>query len=335
MRDSRADERDDLADRREETAGLRERLADEREHELLDREQRFTRRRPSGRPAAARLRAGQDREDGAAHAEGERQRERAAADRRVAARDRARAAAQWGPETYGPKLLTAFAPLARQLFGNDNLRDVLAEVLKFSVDAMAGCDSAGITLYQHGRVVDTVTSDAIAAELDDLQFATGIGPAPDAMQGEHPVYVADLTTASRWPVLAATAGQVGMSSALCYGLYAHRPTQWTALGAFDLYSSAPDGFSQDDREFGSILAAYLALAVATSQRHDEVDRRESALHRGLSTRDIIGQAKGILMERERLSAGDAFDLLRRVSQRLNRKLSDVAQHLADTGELPG
>jgi AmiR/NasT family two-component response regulator len=69
-------------------------------------------------------------------------------------------------------------------------------------------------------------------------------------------------------------------------------------------------------------------------RRDEVDRREAALHRGLSTRDVIGQAKGILMERQRLSAGEAFDLLRRASQRLNRKLADVAQRLAETGELP-
>ena len=52
-------------------------------------------------------------------------------------------------------------------------------------------------------------------------------------------------------------------------------------------------------------------------------------------RDLIGQAKGILMERQRLSAGDAFDLLRRASQRLNRKLIDVAEHLTETGEMPG
>ncbi|GAA0476836.1 hypothetical protein Aca07nite_84930 [Actinoplanes capillaceus] len=58
------------------------------------------------------------------------------------------------------------------------------------------------------------------------------------------------------------------------------------------------------------------------------------MHRALSTRDVIGQAKGILMERQRLSAGEAFDLLRRVSQRLNRKLADVAEQLTETGEVP-
>ncbi|MCU7728909.1 GAF and ANTAR domain-containing protein [Actinoplanes sp. KI2] len=332
-RDHRADDRDDTADRREETAGLRERLADERERELLDRERRFDRLRPTGRPAR---RLDTDRAEAAAEAHfgDERQRERAAAGRRAAARERARAAAAWGPQAYGPMLLAAFAPLARQLFGNDNLRDVLAQVLKFTVGAVAGCDRASVTLHRHGRVVDTVTTDAVAAELDDIQFETGIGPAPEAMNSDQPVSVSDLTAASRWPVLAATAAELRVSSALCYGLYVQRPAQWSALGALTLYSSTPDAFSDADNEFGSILAAYIGIAVAIAQRHDEVDRREAALHRGLSTRDVIGQAKGILMERRRLSAGDAFDLLRRVSQQLNRKLADVAQELAETGELP-
>jgi AmiR/NasT family two-component response regulator len=70
-----------------------------------------------------------------------------------------------------------------------------------------------------------------------------------------------------------------------------------------------------------------------AQRRDDIDRREAALHRALSTRDVIGQAKGILMERQRLSAGEAFDVLRRASQRLNIKVADLASHLAETGEL--
>jgi GAF domain-containing protein len=231
-------------------------------------------------------------------------------------------------------LLGSFATLARQLFGNDELREALTRVLKFAVAAVAGCDGASVTVYRQGRAVDTVASDAVAAELGDVQFATGVGPALEATRSEHPVYVADLAAEPGWPALAATAAERDMSSALCYGLYVHTSAQSSHLGTFSLYGSTPDAFSDGDREFGSILAAYVATAVAMAQRHDEIDRREAALHRGLSTRDIIGQAKGILMERQRLSAGDAFDVLRRVSQRLNRKLADVAQHLAETGQLP-
>ena len=301
---------------------------------LLYRERHLDELRPIGRRAKVRPRARRDQADRQARADGERQRQRAAAGRRAAADDRARAAAVWGPEAYGPMLLAAFAPLARRLFGNDDLRDVLAQVLKFTVGAVAGCDRAGVTLCQHGRVVDTVTSDAVAAELDDTQLATSIGRAPEAMDSKQPLYVTDLTAVPRWPVLAATAAELGVSSALCFGLCVHRPTQWSALGASTLYSATPDAFSDDDHEFGSILAAYVRIAVNMARRRDEVDRREAALHRGLSTGDVIGQAKGIVMERQRMSAGDVFDLLRRVSPRLNRKLADVAQQLAETGELP-
>jgi hypothetical protein len=335
-RDHLADERDTIADLRDEAAGLREHVADDRERGLLDRERRFEQARPAGRGARAAgpMVSREPVRDQDVRADGERRRERAAAGRRAAAQDRVRAAATWGPQQYGPMLLASFAPLARQLFGNDDLREALAQVLKFTVEAVPGCDCASITLYRDGRVVATVTSDAVAAELDEIQFATGIGPGPEAMQSENAVYSADLTSSPRWPVLAATAAQLDIASVLSHGLFVHRPAQWSALGAFNLYSATPGAFSDDDQEFGSILAAYVAVAVAIDQRRDEVDRREAALHRGLSSRDVIGQAKGILMERQHLSAGDAFDLLRRASQRLNRKLVDVAQHLAETGEIP-
>ena len=132
-------------------------------------------------------------------------------------------------------------------------------------------------------------------------------------------------------MLAAAARELGVASSLSCGLFVYQPAQWSPLGTFNLYSATPEGVQRRGQEFGSILAAYPAVGVATAHRRDEVDRREAALHRGLNTRDVIGQAKGILMERQHLSAGDAFDLLRRASQRLNRKLADVAQQLAETG----
>jgi len=215
----------------------------------------------------------------------------------------------------------------------DELTDVIPRLLKFSVGAVAGCDWASATLWRHGRAVDTFASAAVAAELDELQFGTELGPALDALSQQGAVCVGRLAESKAWPVLAETAAQLGAASVLCHGLYVHRSAQWSALGTFSLYSATPDAFSDEDRDFGSILAAYLSVAVAVAHRREDVDRREAALHRGLSTRDVIGQAKGILMERQRLSAGEAFDVLRRVSQRLNRKIADVASHLAETGEL--
>lgn len=331
-----AAERDEIADQRDETAGLRERLADDRERESLERERQIEQLRRSGHPASAGwLPASQEHAlDADLRAKSDRQRERAAAGLRGAVQDRFRTATVLGPPAYGPTLVASFAQLARRLFDSEDVTDMVSEVLKFTAGAVAGCDRASVTLWRHGRVVDTMATDAVAAELDDVQFGTGVGPVPEALQSEHPVYVPHLADSARWPVMAATATQLGVASCLCHGLFVHQPAQWSPLGTFSLYSATPEAFSDEDQEFGSILAAFVAVAVAMAYRRDEVDRREAALHRGLSTRDVIGQAKGILMERQRLSAGEAFDLLRRASQRLNRKLADVAQRLAETGELP-
>lgn len=329
-REALAHLRGQTADERDETAAGREHVADARERELLDRERRLDQRRRPGHVAS--------RSDATFYADlrrrGERQRERAATRRRTAASDRARAAETWGPQPYGPMLVASFGQLAQTLFGSDDLAENLPEVLRFAVGAVAGCEWASVTLWRHDRVAETLATDAVAAEFDAVQFDTGQGPAPDALHSEHPVDVPRLAESPDWPVMAGTAAQLGVASALCHGLFVHQPAHWSALGVLSLYGAVPEAFTEEDQEFASILAAYVAVAVAMVQRQVEVERREAALHRALSTRDIIGQAKGILMERQRMSAGDAFDLLRRASQRLNRKLAEVARHLAETGELP-
>ena len=66
----------------------------------------------------------------------------------------------------------------------------------------------------------------------------------------------------------------------------------------------------------------------------DAQARSDNLEQALLSREVIGQAQGILIERERITAEQAFDILRRASQHLNEKLRDIAQHLVDTGEDP-
>jgi AmiR/NasT family two-component response regulator len=75
-----------------------------------------------------------------------------------------------------------------------------------------------------------------------------------------------------------------------------------------------------------LFATLAAIALAEAQRTDQ-------LHTALRNRDIIGQAKGILVERHRITADEAFALLSQASQDVNMKLTAVARNLAETGEL--
>lgn len=333
-RDAQGGVRSHLADGRDDDADERERLADAREQDALSRERRQQQSWPGGATVLGSPRDGHEFSLADSRRVAGRQREAAAAARREEAASRARAAAQWGPEAYGPMLMASFADLTRHLFTSDNLDAVLPRVLDFAVDAIPGCDWAAVTLWREGRPVDTVSSGPVAGELEAAQATAAAGPALDAMRDQYPALLPRVGDPSRWPSFEAAAARLGVCSALCHGLFVQHAQVWEPVGVLSLYGTAADALDGDDREFASIMAAYLSVAVGMAQRRDEVERREAALHRGLSSRDVIGQAKGILMERQRLSAGEAFDVLRRVSQRLNRRLADVAEHLARTGELP-
>jgi AmiR/NasT family two-component response regulator len=81
------------------------------------------------------------------------------------------------------------------------------------------------------------------------------------------------------------------------------------------------------------LATLAGLALTSAEQREHDEQQMVNLQAALSTRELIGQAQGILMERERITAADAFDVLRRASQHLNVKLRDVAQTLIETGEI--
>jgi AmiR/NasT family two-component response regulator len=78
-----------------------------------------------------------------------------------------------------------------------------------------------------------------------------------------------------------------------------------------------------------ILAAHASTALAATMASTAAELESAQLQQALTTRDVIGQAKGILMERRGISADEAFDALRRASQSLNVKLTQVAQTLVD------
>ena len=98
------------------------------------------------------------------------------------------------------------------------------------------------------------------------------------------------------------------------------------LGTLSLYSERASAFTNHDERVTTLFATLAAIALAEAQRTDQ-------LHTALDNRDVIGQAKGILMERHRLSAETAFGMLSQASQHVNMKLNTVARHLVETGEL--
>jgi GAF domain-containing protein len=215
------------------------------------------------------------------------------------------------------------------VFSAASVEDTRAEVVRLAVATIEGCDFAGIFLVDGDSVTAPAHTDPIVAEVDGLQHSTGEGPCLDAITEGVTIYADDLGADDDWPHFGPEAAKRGMRSLLAVPLLSDG-----TLGALNLYARSPRAFGVIDRARGFLLAALAALAFAAARTHEGEERRAANLQVALTTRELIGQAQGILMERERVTADEAFDILRRASQHLNRKLREVAQALVDTGEQP-
>jgi len=215
------------------------------------------------------------------------------------------------------------------LFSGGTVAETLVQVADLGVSTIEGCDYAGIFLVAGDQVTTPVHTDSVVAEVDLLQQTSGEGPCLDAMHQGQVFYAEDLAEDPRWPTFGPAATTMGVRSLLALPLRVNG-----VPGALNLYARYPQAFGVIDRGRGLLLAAMAGLAYSTALTHEADERREANLHAALATREIIGQAQGILMEREHLTSTQAFDILRRASQHLNRKLRDVAQNLVDTGERP-
>lgn len=200
---------------------------------------------------------------------------------------------------------------------------MLAAVIAATVNMVPGAEEGSISVVTARRSVtsEAPTSD-LPVQVDALQEETQQGPCLDAVFEQQTVRVADLATEVRWPLFAQRASQTGARSMLSLQLY----VEGDNLGALNLFARTPDAFTDESEQVGLLVAAHAAIAYAAV-------RKETQLGQALVSRDLIGQAKGILTERYKISGDRAFLLLTRVSQNSNRKLHDVADELVRHGTI--
>jgi hypothetical protein len=240
-----------------------------------------------------------------------------------------------GDGAYGD-VAVAFADISRTLFSDPTVGGTLQRIVDFAVATVEGCDAAGISLLAGTEVSTPVWSHPVALEIDSVQYETGEGPCLDAIAGETIVYAEDLADDQRWPLFGPRAVSLGMRSLLSCRLAAG-----ATLGALDLYAALPRAYGATDRTKALIFATHAGVALGAAEALENATvslnaelRRVADLRGALASREVIGQAEGILIERERITPDQAFAVLRRASQHLNVKLREVAQYLVDTGEVP-
>jgi GAF domain-containing protein len=180
---------------------------------------------------------------------------------------------------------------------------------------------AGVILAIGRRHLEVVAATSpVPQQLDELQQREGAGPCLDAARAQAVVRIEDVATDARWPPFAEQATAAGVRSMLCLPLH----VDTSVFGTLSVYADTPRAFKDVTESVARVLAVLAAITLSES-------RGRANLERALESRDLIGQAKGIIMQARRITAEEAFALLVRRSQETNTKLLAVAEAVVHTG----
>ncbi len=213
-----------------------------------------------------------------------------------------------------------FATVARTLAeeGHD-LQGGLHKIVHLAVDSLDACEYAGISLVEKSRITSPASSNDIPRKVDEIQSQTGEGPCIEAIKEHEVLQTGDLQDERRWPQFSARAHEeTGVRSILSIRLFVEEDT----MGALNLYSTAPDAFDDSDVALATVFAAHASVAMSAARRLDSLEQKAQS-------RDVIGRAKGILMARSGVGDEEAFAMLKGASQRMNVKVRDLAQQIAE------
>ena len=222
-------------------------------------------------------------------------------------------------------LIREVAELVQSLQEPDTDVDtVLSELTESAVTAVPGAQYAGITVAsREGKVRTASSTNRYPTLLDDIQQRHDEGPCLSAAWEQHMIRIDDMMTEHRWPAYCSAAiEETPIRSIMSFQMFADHQN----MAALNFYAERPNAFDDDAVELGLIMATHTALAW-------NLVRRNQQFQSALASRDIIGQAKGMVMERFKIDAVQAFELLKRLSQNSNTPVAVVARQLVESAHL--
>ena len=229
-----------------------------------------------------------------------------------------------------PDLTALHQALARVVLGGRDLTEVLTEIAGIARRAMPGSEASSITLIRGEKAFTAAFDGQMAMDADELQYQRGYGPCLDAGRAGQIFLVNDMRSEQRWPDYAQHVSAHGVGSSLSVPL----PFQGVTIGALNNYAATPGVFGQADIAVGQEVAAWVALAVGNADMIARTADDLAGMRAAMASRAVIEQAKGILMERRKVTEDQAFTALSHASQNTNIRLRDVADELVRTGALP-
>ena len=235
-----------------------------------------------------------------------------------------------GPAEKEKSSLTraALDELGLLLLSEQTTQSVLQRIVDLVKQAMPTGSEVSITLMRDDRPTTAAFTGELADHLDETQYTHGQGPCLEAALGGVVVEISDGRTEDRWPDYVPDFLDRGALSAIA----APVPAAHLAAG-LNVYARTADAFTDGHRTALVAFAAYAGAALTNMDALQEARDLADNLQKAMSFRSVIEQAKGVLIERHKLTAEQAFRMLADASMHTNRKVRDVAEHLVLTGEL--
>ncbi|WP_068176389.1 GAF and ANTAR domain-containing protein [Mycobacterium sp. UM_CSW] len=204
------------------------------------------------------------------------------------------------------------------MVGTAGIEDALSKLTSASLALIPGADCAKISTIENGHLRSITATSQLTSSLDSAQQAAGQGPCLETISAKKAIRCDDLRTDTRWPRFTPRATTAGVYSVLSTPIDIPGETGATLT----LFGFRAEAFGPDAEAVGAMLANHAAIALM----HVKQERQFKA---ALATRNVIGQAKGMIMERFGIDAARAFAMLRAISQQTNTPLRELATRLVD------
>jgi GAF domain-containing protein len=228
-----------------------------------------------------------------------------------------------GEPARDPELAGRIVRLAGVRLSASTLESILQLVATEARDAVPGCAEAGVSLVRDRHATTLGATSGHVYEVDLAQYETGEGPCLDAARDQQVHRIEETDSETRWPRFAERASKLGIKSTLSLPM----AVDGEPLGALNLYATRPGAFDSAGETAALALVDAAGILLDNAQSHTQAITLARQLEEALRSRAVIEQAKGILIARHGCTPDQAFDRLRMLSQRLNRKLRDVAQEI--------
>lgn len=216
-------------------------------------------------------------------------------------------------------------PVVNILFPESTYGNVLQHVVDTARECISGASMAGMTLLDRFGPTTAVATSVAAQRVDEIQYEFNSGPCLDAYRRQVINKIDSTETDERWPEFCRGAFKEGIRSTLSLPLVINGD----GIGALNLYSQQDSGFDELDERIGIVFGAHASITLANARSYWQIDALRHNLEEALQTRGIIDQAKGVLMAREGYNADEAFEVLKRASQRSNRKVHELAREVVE------